>query len=57
MKLYHIQDPDRPMYVVAANWQDALSRWKSHIREENDGEEGDEPSGITIIAEEDDLII
>jgi len=45
------------MYVVAANWQDALSRWKSHIREENDGEEGDEPSGITIIAEEDDLII
>lgn len=54
--LYHIQDSDRPMYVVAEDWQVALTRWKAHIRLENDGDEGDEPDGIALVAKKVDLL-
>lgn len=55
MNLYHIQDSDRPMWVIAANWQDALDKWKAKIKEENEGE-CDEPQGIELICDEDDLL-
>lgn len=55
VNLYHIQDSDRPMWVIAANWQDALEKWKTKIREENEGE-CDEPEGIQRICDEDDLL-
>lgn len=56
MNLYYIQDADRPMWVVAIDWQDALDKWKAKIREENEGE-CDEPEGIQLVCESDDLLL
>lgn len=57
MNLYNIQDSDRPMFVVASCWQNALDKWKAKISEENDGSEGDEPEGISLICEAGDLLL
>lgn len=54
MNLYYIQDSDRPMWVIAANWLEAIEKWKAKIREENDGE-CDEPQGVQLICDEDEL--
>lgn len=45
MNLYEVQDDDRPFYVVALSWQDALKKWQEKIIEENPDEdwEGDDP--------------
>lgn len=32
--LYHIQDDDRPIYIVADSWQHALDEWRTIIRRE-----------------------
>lgn len=56
MPLFHVQDPDRPMWVVAMNWQEAIDRWRDVIASENDGEVGDEPDGIQFVCDDDDLI-
>lgn len=58
MNLYYVQDSDRPMWVVAIDWQDAVDKWKAKIREENEGEcECDEPQGIQLVCDDDDLLI
>lgn len=51
--LYHVQDTDRAMYVVASSWQEAVDRWKAQIREENESDpcDDEEPEGVTKIAE------
>lgn len=59
MKLFHVQDADRPMYVVAKGWEDALSKWRRVIRAENPDLEPDEPidpAGVALVCDEDDLI-
>jgi len=56
-QLYHVQDPDRPMFVVALSMQDAVSRWEAHIREENDCDAGDPPQGVTHTCDERDLLL
>ncbi len=58
-QLYMIQDDDRPMWVIARGWQDALKRWQEWIREEDPPsweDEDPQPNGIQLIAEKDDLI-
>lgn len=57
--LYHIQDADRPMWVVAKNWIAAVDSWKRFIAEENSqpAEEVEECHGITLMCDADDLII
>jgi len=65
MKLFHVKDSDRPMFVVAADWQDALQLWKAKIEEENPRPEDvmasdwviEEPQGIDFVAGADDLLI
>lgn len=59
MNLYHVQDSDRPMFVLGSSWQEALDKWRALIREENDMQpnESCEPTGIQLVAEEDELII
>lgn len=59
MNLYHVQDSDRPMYVVAATWMEALDAWKEVIRQENPDEDtsGTEPNGIALVAEDDELLV
>lgn len=56
--LYHIQDDDRPMWVLANSWSDALAKWKTVVAAENDmkAEEVSEPNGIAIVCESDDVI-
>lgn len=56
--LYHIQDADRPMWVVAPNWTEALKRWTNRMALENDQkpEEVETCRGIQLVCEADDLI-
>ena len=58
MKLFHIQDSDRPMYVIGDSWQGALSKWKKLVAEENNihSVEVEEPLGIALISLDDELI-
>lgn len=56
--IYHIQDADRPMWVIAASWTEALNKWKAVIGPENDmkPEDVSEPQGIQLVCESGDLI-
>jgi hypothetical protein len=58
MNIYHVQDDDRPMYVLAQSWTDALERWQDLIQNENPGEclNGATPNGIALLAEKDDVL-
>lgn len=51
MRLYHVQDSDRPMYVVADDFEDAARRWRARMAVENGDEPDDEhgPDGITLL--------
>jgi hypothetical protein len=57
-RLFHVQDSDRPMYVVASDWKDAIDKWKDCVAHENDMEprDVDEPLGIHMVCDDDDLI-
>jgi hypothetical protein len=56
MKLFHVQDSDNPMYVLAESWQDAADIWRKRLEEDCGGEGDEEPDGISCIADrEDDL--
>lgn len=58
-RLFHVQDGDRPMYVVAETYDDALAKWRRFVARENDCDDGEiePPDGIAFIAESDDLLI
>ena len=54
MNLYEVQDSDRPIYVVAESWTQALEAWKEQMIFENESTPGcgvPEPSGIRLVAE------
>ena len=57
--LFLVQDADRPMYVVADGFQDALNRWSQLIAAENNCavDEIDMPDGIQYVASGDDFIV
>lgn len=57
-KLYHVQDNDRPLFVIAGSWASAVALWKRAIAIENelDAEDVDEPKGVQLVAEEDEWI-
>lgn len=59
MPLFLVQDSDRPAYVVAENWGAAILKWKAAVGPENDlpPEEMDEPRGVQLVAENNDLIV
>lgn len=57
MPLFHVQDQDRPGYVVADNFEHALEKWRSAMKRENDGDVGDEPDGVAMVCDDEDLII
>jgi hypothetical protein len=56
--LYHVQDADRPMWVIAPSWTVALARWKILVAVENDMPvaEVEEPQGIQFVCDDRDLI-
>lgn len=58
--LYHIQDDDRPVYILAETWGDAVHAWRLLVVEENDiGEDDEEPNpkGVTFVARHDAVLI
>jgi hypothetical protein len=59
VNLYSIQDSDRPMWVVAADWADAVREWKERMAYEGcmSIEDVEECDGITLVCNEDDLIL
>lgn len=52
MNLYQVQDSERPMYVIAANWNHAIELWRSQIITENPNEDftSEDPQGVSLIA-------
>ena len=56
MPLFRVQDDERPAYVVAKTFTDALAKWELVIREENDGEIPAPPQGVAYICDDDELI-
>jgi hypothetical protein len=54
MPLYHIQDSDRPLWIVAPDWATAIEVWKRVIEQENDGAVS-EPDGVSMICDDDDI--
>jgi hypothetical protein len=58
MSLFHIQDSDRPMYVLARDWSSALDAWWRVIRAENEGDDDlEDCDGISKIADPNEVII
>ena len=56
MPLFHVQDSDRPMWIVATDWHDAIKQWQSQIATENNGDVGD-PLGVHHVCDNDELIV
>lgn len=56
--LYRVQDADRPMFVIAQNFQEAIDKWAAVIRKENNLPETEEvlPQGVTRMCVHHDLI-
>lgn len=59
MALFYVQDEDRdrPLYVVAADYKDALRKWQNRISYEYPGEDLCEPDRIQRLANDDEVII
>lgn len=56
-RLFFIQDGDRPMHVVAPDWNAALAAWRRLIASENEGMDAAEPEGISKVADANELLI
>jgi hypothetical protein len=57
MPLFHIQDTDRPAFVVANGYQEAVAKWQRAIAKESEIELVDPPRGVTMLCDDDELII
>lgn len=60
MPLFEIQDDDRPMYVVAGSWRDALEAWENHCKFEYPGivENGEtRPLGIRHVVDDHQILL
>jgi len=59
MPLYNVQDDDRPMWVVAVDYHEAIIKWRKLVAYENPSDDPDEkiePAGISKICDDDELI-
>lgn len=57
MPLFHVQDDDRPMYVIANCYAIAIEKWRAVVASENDGEDPGDPAGVHLIADDEDIIV
>lgn len=57
LSLFHVQDGDRPMWVIAENYGQAAERWREQIAKENPDDDcgDDQPDGVSLIASGTDL--
>lgn len=51
--LYHVQDDDRPMHVIARDFNHAVECWRAQLQRENPDEDCSEeqPCGVILLAE------
>jgi len=58
MSLFLVQDADRPMWVIAESYAEAVRKWRELIAEENGLAEVDVdgPTGIQHICDDDEFI-
>lgn len=59
MPLFHVQDPDRPMYVVAATYGEAVDRYLRLVADENElpVKDCDLPQGVQFVCDDEDLLL
>jgi len=59
MSLFLVQDNDRPMWVVARSWAEAIEKWQSFVGQENDlgAATVNQPTGVQLVCEDDELIL
>jgi|ERR1051325_298479 hypothetical protein len=57
MPLFHVQDSDRPGWVIAENFAEAVRKWETAVAKENDGDKGEPPKGVSLIADDDEIIV
>lgn len=62
MPLFHVQDNDRPMWVVAPTFSHALEKWAHVIAKENGYEDAgivlaeNPPLGVNHVCDDNDLL-
>lgn len=57
MPLFQVQDGDRPMWVIARDFPEALIKWQKKIHKENpDQPNAIPPQGVAFVCENDELI-
>lgn len=58
MSLYHVQDSDRPLWVQADSYGEAVTKWKLVIAIENEmaADEVEEPCGVSFVCDAEDFI-
>lgn len=57
MPLFHVQDDDRPGYVVANDYAEAIRKWSAAVLRENDDVDTGPPRGVSIVCDDRDLIV
>jgi len=57
MPLFQIQHPDRPAYVVAANYAEAEKKWRTALLKETDNKFCEPPDSIIYVWDDARLII
>lgn len=57
MPLFYCQDSDRPGYVVAENYAKAIEKWKRAVASENGDDDTFDPSGVSLVCDDIDLIV
>jgi len=58
MPLFHVQDSDRPGWVIAQNYGHAVQKWQVAVRAENDGDDLEPllPDGVQFVADDSNII-
>lgn len=59
MPLFRVQDSDRPMFVVADDFQQAIDRWRAIIVLENPDDDCSQtnPDGVEFLANDQEIIL
>lgn len=59
VQLFHVKDGDRPLYVVARDWNEALETWRTVIKSESDdcGTDELQPWGIDHVCRPNELVL
>lgn len=60
MPLFHVQDDDRPMWVLASDFDTATQKWRKFIAGENNNQRIEEvqgPTGVQKICDDDEFIL